>query len=164
MAADLDDTRQRAYDFLAPFLGALTPTERLALHRRLEPRAADYDRVFVPPFAALARAAYEPLWQGMQPFIVGAPDSVLTVHAAEASDFATGHPRAQEFPGGYAQIADLLVPEIVWIGFRLTDPGESHGKSYDGLVRLDDRFVLFPKPFRYIRRAGADEVNEAWSK
>ena len=164
MQTELDDVTRRAYGFLAQFFEPMSPAERMALHQRLMPTTSDYDRVFVAGAAAQARDAYAPLWRGMQPFILGPKDAVLRVFAAYARDFASENPHSREFPAGYAQLAELLQPEVIWVGFRVTTAGESNGTSFDGLVLIDDRFVMFPKAFRYVRKPDVDAVSEAWSK
>lgn len=164
MQANLDDAKRRAYAFLAPFFGPLTPAQRMELHQQLQPRAEDYQRVFVAEVVASAQAAYVPLWSDGQPFLIGPENAVLSVHAAVAEDFREPNERSQAFPGGYARLADLLIPGVIWLGFRLTTPGESSGISFDGLVLLDERFVMFPKPFRFVKPAGTESVAAAWSQ
>ena len=153
MQSKLDDATRSAYSFLSPFFGPLTPAYRQELHQQLMPRPDDYQRVFRADVVAATQAAYAPIWDSGQPFLTGPESAVLTVYAAYAEDFKTANSRAEAFPGGYARLADLLIPGVIWLGLRVTAAGERSGTNFDGLVLLDDRFVMFPKPFRFVKQA-----------
>lgn len=156
MQTKLDDAMRRSYIFLSPFFGPLTPAQRLELHQKLVPFAEDYQRVFATQAVAAAQAAYAPFWSAGQPFLTGAENAVLNVYAAFSEDFQERNSRAEAFPGGYAQLAGTLIPSVIWVGFRVTSPGERNGTNFDGLVLIDDRFVMFPKPFRFVKTAGME--------
>lgn len=117
---------------------------------QLKPLPEDYERVFMPEAAAKARIAYKPLWTSPPPPLPRPGQTSVRVHVAEASEFASGSPRAQEFPGGMKSIADKLQPGLVWVAWEYLAPGEDAGLSFNGLVYLDGRFAWFPKPWRFV--------------
>lgn len=51
-------------------------------------------------------------------------------------------------PGGYTQQAAHLKPGLKVYGFEYVVPGEQHGMSYDGLVKLNGKWVMIPKMWR----------------
>jgi hypothetical protein len=55
-----------------------------------------------------------------------------------------------EFPGGYRRVAAQLQPGFAWVAWSFVAPGESAGLSFDGLVRIDDRFAWFPRPWKLL--------------
>jgi hypothetical protein len=87
------------------------------------------------------------------PQIVAKPHQTqLLISPAYSADLMAGVNAAKEFPGGYAQIAKLLKPGMLWIAWKYVATGERSGMAYDGLVSLDDRFAWFPKPWKVIQK------------
>jgi hypothetical protein len=142
-----DDSEVR--DLLAAFVkpGA----DRAALFAALKPKATDYDAVFVGDNAAKAKASLEPLWdqtKGLDP----APDQTeILVGAATPDQLAKGDSVAEDCPAGYKGIADKLNPKILVYCFRFVKKGDTGGLAGDALVKVDDHWAYFPKPFRYLK-------------
>ncbi len=132
--------------FLAP--GADT----LALSRALRPKSADYAAVFAGDAAKQAEAAYGPAWDADQMKIAPKEgQSNLLLWAATTEDIQGGAGNAREFPGGWASIKDALKPGVTWYRFKFTRPGETLGMAFDGLVHVNGRWVVFPKPYRALK-------------
>jgi hypothetical protein len=51
-------------------------------------------------------------------------------------------------PGGYEQQGSHFRPGIAIYGFEYVVPGETAGMAYDGLVKVNGRWVLIPKAWR----------------
>jgi hypothetical protein len=116
----------------------------------LKPYDEDYERVFVGRAAGDARVGYEQLWMN-PPRGFGKPgQSEVHTFAVQAKMLATENEFSMEFPGGYRKIAELLVPDRIWLRFKFVEPGKSTGMAYDGLVWLDGRWAWFPKPWHVI--------------
>ncbi len=133
---------------LEPFL---TPgADHAQLATQLRPRPEDYDKVFEPAFAGVAREAYERIWDEMNP--VPRPNTgqrELLLAAATAEQIRSeGAPGA--FPGGFSRIRDTLLPGPVWLCWKFVRQGERLGMAFDGLVRVGDRFCWFPKTWRVL--------------
>lgn len=133
----------------ADLMKQLAHANALVLIKTLMPQPDDYDRVFVHEVADQARQAYEHLWSD-PPVLATPTQTEVETFAVQADTFLVENEFSREFPGGYRKIAKLLKPEPVWVRFRFTEPGQSTGVSYDGLVWLDGRWGWFPKPWRYI--------------
>jgi hypothetical protein len=121
--------------------------------RRLHPRDEDYAKVFVGEAAARARNVYQALWEGglRWPRPSPAQTEIRSV-AAPAGMFTWRNELSERFPGGYQGIADALDPHRVWLAWEYVEPGKPSGVSFDGLVWVDDHWVWFPKPYRYLGR------------
>ena len=39
-------------------------------------------------------------------------------------------------------------PGLLWLAWSFVAPGENLGLAFDGLVRLDERFAWFPRPWQ----------------
>jgi len=150
--ADLLTTSREAEAFIKPLLTA-SPEE---LVRALRPRPEDYARVFVPSTVDRAQMGFGHVWN-TAPRALGKPGQTqVRAMAAEASMFQDENDISRAFPGGMRKVAHMLVPGNIWVSFKLTAPGESLGMAHDGLVKLDDRWAYFPKPWRVL---GDDNTN-----
>jgi hypothetical protein len=132
-----------------PMLQALAKDREGALLRSLRPQAGDYDRVFTPEAAPVARAGLEALWSGgleLDP----PPGREVIVHAAPAGLLASDNALSRHFPPAYRAIASWLDPHRVWVTWKYVRPGETSGLAYDGLVWVDDHWAWFPKPWRVL--------------
>lgn len=55
-------------------------------------------------------------------------------------------------PGGMRRVAPYLQPGILWVRLKLTAPGKRIGMSYTVFAHVNQRWILFPKPWRYVSR------------
>lgn len=145
-------TYNRAVELLTRLASAPSPAAQLELVGTLLPESSDYEKVFVPEVVEQARKAYEALWIAPRPLEIGPHQTTLRVVVASGAELAAGAPVLQEFPGGYAEIADLLLPDSIWVHWKHLSPGSTTGMAYDGLVRIGERWVWLPKPYRLLRR------------
>ncbi len=107
------------------------------------PRPGDAAQAFRPEVASGVEASVLALRE--KPPKVELREAIdLTVSTVEELG---GH---KEFPGAYAELSRYLVPGRLWATWVMRDAGAPKGVRYDGLVRLDDRWVWFPKPWRMI--------------
>ena len=58
---------------------------------------------------------------------------------------------SQEFPGGYTKAIDKMNKGIVMYQFSFVEPGETRGRRFDGLVYVNNKWVLVPKFWRAFR-------------
>jgi hypothetical protein len=135
-------------DAVRPLLEALTHDGDGSILASLRPRPEDYERAFIPEVADRARAAYESIWADPAPLPSIESGSRIESYVAPAGMLASDNELSRHFPGGYRAIAHLLDPHRVWVRWKYVQPGESAGRSFDGLVWLDDHWAWFPKPYR----------------
>jgi hypothetical protein len=113
----------------------------------LEPHPMDYDRVFAPGVALRAVEVYRTLWREECPVIEPDPGATTVQVAAFYSDWLRGDDeRARRYPSSYRRIAGMLQPDVIWLAWRYPTPGDHRGRTYDGLVWLEDAFAWFPRP------------------
>lgn len=113
------------------------------------PAERDYARVFLGDAAERARAWYEPLWEDGGLLIAPKTGQIeARWFVAQAATLHTDPAAQQQFPGGYRDILDRLVPERWWVSWEFVAPGDPYGMQYNGLVWLDGRLGWFPKPWR----------------
>lgn len=131
-------------------LAPLVTAPPAVLVEKLCPREADYAAVFAGEAAQRAREGYASLWKNPPKALGKAGQTQIRAFAAQADALGTDNDFSREFPGGYRAIAAQLVPENVWVVWKLLEPGGDVGMSYDGLVFLRDHWAWFPKPWRVL--------------
>jgi hypothetical protein len=131
-------------------LGPLVTATPAILADKLRPHTEDYGAVFLGEAAERAREGYAGLWANPPKALAKAHQTNIRAFAAEADSFGTDNEFSREFPGGYRSIASHLVPDRVWIVWRLLEPNGEVGMTYDGLVWMRDHWAWFPKPWRVL--------------
>lgn len=117
----------------------------------LQPTDADYASYFDASLVETAKAYYKPLWEGKDMIIAPKEGQTeLKIFGATSEELVSGTGNAAEFPGGYKKIAAKLKPGNTIYRFKFVQPGETLGMSYDGLVKINGRWVMFPKPFNML--------------
>ena len=148
-AGSIEQARAHLQRFLEP--GA----DQAALWRELAPRDEDYAKVFVGEAVTKARAYYADVWkqtdgEGVKK-VRKDEQTELLLWAASGTQLDRMEGDASHFPGQYGRIAHQLNPDLVFYAFRFQEPGASWGMSFDGLVFVNDRWVIFHKPWRALR-------------
>ena len=141
------EAKQLLLKFLAP--GA----DHNTLTKSLKPTEADYKAFFTNDSWKTAMDKYSELWE-KYPFAIkpneGQTELLLWGSNIEDIKFGTGN--AMKFPGGYKMIVDKIETGHIIYRFKFVKPGKSIGMSFDGLVKVNGRWVIFPKPWRVFQK------------
>lgn len=117
----------------------------------LVPRPEDYTQVFIPEVLTIAREGYKWIWQTFPYPEAKLNQTNILVAAATTEEIASNQGKGSLFPGGYHKIVQYLKPGNFWLSWKYTEPGETIGMSYDGLVWMgEERFIWFPKPWKVL--------------
>lgn len=149
---------QSAFLLLSRPLEDTSPSAAMQLVEDLRPRSDDYARVFTAEYAERAQAFYVPLYLAPRPIEREPNQTVLRLFLASAAELREKGPQDLGFPGGYKDIVEILQPDSLWVHWKYTAPHSSSGIAYDGLTRIGDRWVWFPKPYRFLRKSTAAAV------
>jgi hypothetical protein len=149
LQAELSRAAQTAASIL-PVLPRLAGPEWAELVEGFRPRPEDFARVFTEP--APFEALYRTVWAQI-PRSSGIKPEQSQVRAVAATPRLLRVPNAASdaFPGGYRRIVHLLVEDQVWLAWKYVRPGSTVGTAFDGLTRLEDRWVWFPHPWRALQ-------------
>lgn len=132
--------------------------ERHTLSLALKPTLDDYKAIFASvDVAKKAQDGYQRLWgkiESKQWPGIGpsrSEQTALLVWAASSEDLQQKKGNASHFPGGWRHVADKLKPGLTFYRFKFVKPGETLGMAFDGLVHVNGRWVIIPKPWRAAR-------------
>ncbi len=123
---------------IAALSQALFPTEAdvRALYR--DPLASTIVRDLLPRFKPGVRFSPKP-----------GQDSLIVVHAT-TDQLIDGDAVLRDFPGGYKEVLSYMNRGIPIVRFKFVENGKTTGLAFDGLVFVNGRWVLIPKPWRYL--------------
>lgn len=135
---------------LADHLMEADNKERTRVSNLLKPEWEDYLEVFTD--TAYARKLYRyhnRIWR--QRLVVVKPliksQTMYQIWEARGTELKAYEGDAQYFPGGYHEMADLLVQDQVYYRLKYIKPGRRLGSAYDMIVYLDGHWRLFPRPW-----------------
>ena len=127
--------------------------DHAALSAALRPKPEDYDVVFVPDAAKKLKAALDPMWESKKPFVDPKPEQTETfVVGATGPQLKASTGPGDQCPSRYGEVADMIKSGVRLYCFRFRKPGGlwQEGTVSDGLVWIDGRWVIFPKPYRVL--------------
>ncbi len=133
--------------FLAP------EADFVALTRALEPTEADIRAVYGEPLASNMVAIYAQVWADPKNLTI-APrqgQSELLLWWSSTDKLIAGDRDLDGFPGGYREVLAYMQPGFPIVRFKFVKPGETSGYAFDGLIFVNDRWVLMPKPWRLLQ-------------
>ena len=136
------DARALLAEFLKP--GA----DHRALTQAILPTREEVLAVYAEPLGSAMWANYA---EQMGPGVSFAPKAgqsdLLVVHTTTRALFDR-KPVLAEFPGGYKDVLQYFKIDVPIVRFKFVKPGETLGFAFDGLIFLNGRWVIMPKPWR----------------
>ena len=143
---DAPGTAAHARVFLNQFLS--TRTDRAALTATMRPTEAEIRVVYAPRLADRLIGLYAQMFQPGAAIGPNPGQSEILLWGSTTGDLRAGAPVLAEFPGGYKEIRGAMQGDFPIFRFKFVKPGERSGMAFDGLVYINDRYVLMPKPWR----------------
>ena len=143
-AGDAAEARAMLEAFLEP--GA----DYVALTARLIPNEADIRAAYREPLAGALISGLLPRFKPGTAFRPKPGQDALLLVQTTTDALIARQPVLDEFPGGYAKVLGYLKPGLPIARFKFVKTGETSGLAFDGLVFVNDRWVLIPKPWRYL--------------
>ena len=120
----------------------------VALTGSLLPKPEDVRAVYRDPLASKMIETYA---AALKPGVKFGPkpehDDLYMVYTTTGK-LAAGDPVLDEFPGGYKQIVQYFKADVPIVRFKFVKKGETLGLAFDGLVYVNDHWVILPKPWR----------------
>lgn len=122
-----------------------------ALTQALVPTEQDIRAVYSDPLASALVASYR---TQMTPDVFFTPkpehNDILVFYGTTA-DLVQGKPLLAEFPGGYKDVVQYFRVNVPIVRFKFITKGETLGLAFDGLMHVNGRWVIMPKPWRALK-------------
>lgn len=145
-AAAAPGSEAEARQLLSAFLDPAA--DHRALTQAILPTEAEVKAVYAEPLASAMWANYQ---DQMGPGVSFAPkqgQSALLVVYATTRELYDRKPVLEEFPGGYKDVLQYFKADVPIVRFKFVKPGEELGFAFDGLIYVNNRWVIMPKPWR----------------
>jgi len=143
-------SKKLAKAFLQQFV--IPGADLVKLNNGLRPALKDYKKYFTADVFMKAKNAYEKVWKpGMTVVKPKSGQTQILIWKATTKELKTRKGNANFFPGGYKKASRYLRPGHTVYRFKFVKKGEKYGMAYDGLVFIDGRWVIFPKPWKFVR-------------
>ncbi len=145
-------TEEGAKQLLSLFLKS--GADYKVLSKKLEANKEDYLAYFKKDVAEKVFQKYKKLYKRWKGLLIkpkkGQTELLLWKTSVEELQKWTGNAK-DYFPGGYKKIASQLKPGFTVYRFKFVKPGKKLGMAYDGLVYINNHWVIFPKPWKVLR-------------
>lgn len=145
--ADTSGTRPHAVAFLNQFLDA-GADGRIALTATLKPTEADIRAVYAQPLADRLVPMYEAMFTPDAQVGPNEGQTEILSWFATTAELRDGTPELDDFPGGYRHVSPFFIGDHPIVRFTFVEAGQSRGMAFDGLIYVNDRWVLMPRPWR----------------
>lgn len=120
----------------------------VALTAAILPTEAEVHMVYKDPLASLMAESYA---AQLKPGIKFGPkpehNDLLLIYATTAI-LQRGDAVLREFPGGYKDVVQYFKADVPIVRFKFVTSGQTIGLAFDGLVYVNDHWVIMPKPWR----------------
>jgi hypothetical protein len=121
-----------------------------ALTQALFPDEADIRAVYRDPVAGLLVQNLLPRFRPGVKFTPKPEHDAILLARATTDQLIAGDPVLRDFPGGYSKVLPYMLPGVPIVRFKFVKSGETLGLAFDGLVYVNDHWVIIPKPWRYL--------------
>jgi hypothetical protein len=123
-----------------------------ALSAPLKPSKADVAAVYQGELGEKLATRYDEMWAKTPMVIKPNPGQTeLVLFSATSEELKAGTGKANDFPGGYKRVVQHLKPGLKLYRWKFVKPGETLGMAFDGLVHVNGRWVILPKPWMAAR-------------
>lgn len=121
--------------------------DKAAAMRSLRPTAADYRAIYKDPLAGRLEQEHRKIWDAGTVLAGKLEQTELLLVVVRTDDLIDGKPALAEFPGGYKKVVGEMKRGLPIARFKFVKPGSDTGMAFDGLVHVNGRWVLIPKPW-----------------
>jgi hypothetical protein len=119
-----------------------------ALTQALIPTQEEIAMVYAQPLAFALFASYQAVFTPDVVFRPKENHNDFSIYYTTTADLVNDPEVQYEFPGGYADVLSYFKLNVPIVTFKFIKSGERRGWSFDGLIYVNDRWVLMPKPWR----------------
>ncbi|MEO0751927.1 MAG: hypothetical protein AAFY25_08990 [Pseudomonadota bacterium] len=143
---DAPGSSAHARAFLHQFLDQ--GADRVALTAGMRPTEDEIRAVYTAPLADALVGMYREMFK---PGVAIGPNPGQTevlLWGSTTDGLRAGVPELADFPGGYKEVRAMMQGGFPIYRFKFVEPGQRSGMAFDGLIFINNRYVLMPKPWR----------------
>ncbi|AXI46825.1 hypothetical protein C1J03_12800 [Sulfitobacter sp. SK012] len=123
-------------------------TDRNALTQALLPTPEDIRFVYAEPLASALVKTYGESFGPGTTFGPKPDHNEVLMAYGTTRQLAERQAVLREFPGGYKDVLQYFRADVPIVRFKFVTKGETLGLAFDGLVFVNERWVIMPKPWR----------------
>ena len=123
----------------------------VALTAALFPTEQEVHMVYSDPLASAMVANYAAAFKPGLKFGPKPEHNDLLVVYATTGQLQRGDDILREFPGGYKDVVQYFKTDVPIVRFKFITKGETLGLAFDGLIYVNDHWVIMPKPWRSLK-------------
>lgn len=120
----------------------------VALTRALKPTPEDIQSVYAEPLASNLIVLYERLFKPGVAIRPKAGQNTVLSQFTTTKRLKSDPTTIRQFPGGYKKVTRFIRKNVPIARFKFVRSGEKLGLAFDGLIYVNGRWVLMPKPWR----------------
>ena len=122
--------------------------DRAALTAALKPTEADIRAVYAEPLATALVKTYNGMFKPGVSIGPKPEHKELFSVVTSTGKLKSRNSALESFPGGYKKVLPYFRGDYPIVRFKFVKPGETSGFAFDGLLFVNGRWVLMPKPWR----------------
>lgn len=122
--------------------------DRKALTWALKPTEAEIRAVYAEPLGSKLVALYGQMFQPGVSLDPKPDQAAIWLSHATVQNLKRGDAVLRDFPGGYKDVLPYMQGDYPIVRFKFVKPGETTGFAFDGLIFINNHWVLMPKPWR----------------
>ncbi len=124
----------------------------VALTAKLRPTDNDIRTVYAEPLASALIKRNNQLFKPGISIKPKANHQTFLVLLSTTRKLKQGHADLDKFPGGYKSVRKYFIKDVPIARFKFIKRGEKLGLAFDGLILVNRRWVLIPKPWRALKQ------------
>ena len=136
-------------DFLADAKNSETDLPTFLLS--LKPNTKDIRTIYAEPLASKLIPYYDELFNSISSLELKPEYTEIYYVFATTAKLRSGDAVLDEFPGGYKDVAQYLLGDYPLSRFKFVRTGETSGLAFDGLIFVNNHWVIMPKPWRALK-------------
>lgn len=144
--ASTPGSRAHAEALLNQFLAS--DANLTAMTAALKPTVDDIRAVYAEPLATRLAHMYDAMYTPEARIGPKPEQNAVLLTWATTGNLRDKDAVLREFPGGYKDILSYFIGDQPIVRFKFVTRGETVGLAFDGLIFVNGRWVLMPKPWR----------------
>ncbi|MFK7754700.1 MAG: hypothetical protein AB8B51_19415 [Sedimentitalea sp.] len=139
-------SKQDAERFLTQFLDPNADFAKLTAG--MAPTAAEVAAVYSEPLASKLVQIYAGMYNSGATITPKPGQNSLLITHTNTGSLKSRDAVLRDFPGGYERIVEYIAGDYPIVRFKFVEEGKELGLAFDGLIFINNRWVLMFKPWR----------------